>query len=77
MEGICPEKLAILRDVKKKGIKRTRYMTPMDIQVNISFSESVLPRVKRKKARRTIPAPKRKRMNLKNDDCVLVIFYPA
>jgi hypothetical protein len=74
-EGIFLEKLPVGMTEKKKGIKKTRYIIPMDIHIKISRSERTPPRLKRKKARRTIPAPKRKRINLKNDDKILVIFY--
>jgi hypothetical protein len=75
MDGIFPEKLPMVMAEKKKGVKKTRYMTPMDTHIKISLSDSSLPLLKREKARTMIPAPKRKRINLKNDDWVLVMLY--
>jgi hypothetical protein len=75
IEGIFPEKLPMFMAEKKNGIKNTRYITPIDTHVKMSSANSSLPRLKRKKARTTIPAPIRKRMNLKTDDWVFVTLY--
>jgi hypothetical protein len=74
-EGIFAEKLPMLIAEKKKGKKNTRYITAMDIHMKISLPDNSLSRLKRKKARRTIPAPTKKRISLKSSDCILVMFY--
>jgi hypothetical protein len=73
IDGIFPEKLPVSMAEKKNGIKNTTYITPIETHVKMSAADSSLPRLKRKKARATIPAPIRKRMNLKIDDWVLVM----
>jgi hypothetical protein len=75
IEGIFTEKLPAFMAEKKNGIKNARYITPVDTHVKMSAAESSLPRLKRKKAIVTIPAPARKRITLKSSDWVLVMIY--
>jgi hypothetical protein len=72
-EGILAEKLPMLTAEKKKGRKKKRYITDMEVHMNLSFSVNSLPSVVKRKARTRIPAPARKRINLKNRDRPFVI----
>jgi hypothetical protein len=75
IEEIFPEKLLMFMAEKKNGIKNTRYITPIDVHEKMPSAVSSLSRLKREKARTTIPAPIRKRMNLKTDNWVFVMLY--
>jgi hypothetical protein len=68
MAGIFLVKLLILTIEKKNGRKKTKYITPIDIQIKTSDSVSFLFPLIRKKARITIPAPARNNSNLTISD---------
>ena len=68
-EGIFPEKLLVFNKVNKNGKENTRYIKPIDTQVNISLLESSsrLP-LNRKNPRIIIPAPVKKSASLNPSD---------
>jgi hypothetical protein len=74
--GIFSEKFLVLITVKKKGRKKTRYITPIDAQIKISVRVSSLFPLKEKKANKIIPAPARKRIILINNDMFFDIESP-
>jgi hypothetical protein len=66
--GVFLEKLEMSILEKKNGRKKTRYMSPIDVQTNTSILLSSRSPVVRKNARIIIPAPARNNRNLKSED---------
>jgi hypothetical protein len=66
--GIFPEKLPMLIAEKKKGRKKIRYIRPIDVQTNAYVRLNSLSPLLKKKERTIMPAPARKRINLKIND---------
>ena len=74
--GIFAEKVPRRITEKKNGVKNTRYIKAIEIQIKAVDSLISFSPVERKNASAIIPAPNKNRTILKNTDCFPVIYSP-